>query len=808
VPNNPVQIVLNTSNFIIRPEQPPGGSVKDFFAERDPEFAAHKSRLLGELDQIIERIDNLPDVGIEYAHVSLQSEAWAKTKRPMGAILRPENVPLIGGGNLGELLVELTAENVLTVRRAIEDAETEVKYAPDKENKLVPKPSRKRSEVGAIASIRSHEPIDRRGFSAQEAVSWFDDPRTGGLYIVETFAEIGEFPSARENRRPRAKAALERFTQQLAEVDLPIERVPPPPRWQGRRFVLLRLLSPEGLSREGCIALHQRLLEFLDHQPAVRRVLLPPLIEIGHAAHGDIGEIVEIAAPRNIGGYPVIGIIDTGVSPVGTLESWCAGRTNYVGPVGQDQSHGTFIAGLAVAASQLNAGLMYAEMPCKFFDLAMYPTTSTAFQTYYPNGFVDFLQQLDVELAAGKAAGVRVFNMSLALDRQVADGTYGIFASMIDAIVDGHDVLLVLPSGNLTNSLWRPEWPEGANEALKMLAEYRHTGRDRILEPAESIRSVVTGAVNPPSCATAALKPAVYTRRGPSAALGSKPDVAHIGGRGAPKHELVSIDVHGRSIEGCGTSYAAPLIARVLAGLNHQIEGDIERETLIAMLVHHAAIPEELLTENLKRVSRDFVGFGIPVPSAQMLETEDHQITLLFEGSLDANEELEFKFAWPASLVNGKGQCHGRARVTLVYRPLVDRSFDAEFVRINMDVYLRQEKVDLHTGEVSWKGRLRSESDKRYERELVEHGQKWWPVKKYEQAFMRVGSSSQWKLVVDGLVRAGSKFPDEGVPFSVLLTIEGSREESDVFRELRQELLAGGVTIADVRTANRISTRV
>jgi hypothetical protein len=118
------------------------------------------------------------------------------------------------------------------------------------------------------------------------------------------------------------------------------------------------------------------------------------------------------------------------------------------------------------------------------------------------------------------------------------------------------------------------------------------------------------------------------------------------------------------------------------------------------------------------------------------------------------------------------------------------------------------QKVDLHTGEVSWKGRLRSESDKRYERELVEHGQKWWPVKKYEQAFMRVGSSSQWKLVVDGLVRAGSKFPDEGVPFSVLLTIEGSREESDVFRELRQELLAGGVTIADVRTANRISTRV
>jgi hypothetical protein len=394
--------------------------------------------------------------------------------------------------------------------------------------------------------------------------------------------------------------------------------------------------------------------------------------------------------------------------------------------------------------------------------------------------------------------GARVFNMSLALERQVADDSYGQFAAQIDSMVDEHDVVFVLPAGNLPIALCRSDWPDDANSTLQMLAEYRHAGKDRILQPAESIRAIVTGAVNPPTCAGAALRPANYTRRGPSAALGTKPDVAHVGGRGKQNaHELVSLDQAGLLVDGCGTSYAAPLVARLLANLDHQIQGYVERETLFALLVHHARPPDELCAKSLERVGRDFVGFGIPDQTISMLETGDQAITLIFTGSLENDRELAFPFAWPTSLVTDTGQCRGSVRLTLVYRPPVD-------ARLNLDAHLRQESFDPKTGKPKWDGRLRSDSDKRYERQRIENGQKWWPVKQYSKRFEGKGKSSQWRLIVEGLARVGTRFPEEGVPFSVVLTIEGDPSDNGVFGEMRQGIQASGARIADIRTANRV----
>jgi Subtilase family len=802
---NPVQVVLNTGNFITRPERTPGGSIKDFYCDRDAEFAVHKQQLLGQLGHIRQRIQTTADLGIDYVHVVLQNDAWAKTKRPLERVLPPAKVPLIGGGQLGELLVEITAENLPLVEQAIEKAELTVPIRKNSKDEEVPRPSRNRSEVGAIRAIRSHEASDRRYFSAEDAVRWLADPRTGGIYFVETFVDASDL-DVNKPERTRARIALRRFLNELPTNGVPIEIVEPPPRWRGRRFLFLRVQENQVDAQS--VARHQQLLEYLDRQPAVRRVLLPPLVETGHTAHGDSKEVATIPPPVEAGTYPVIGIVDTGVSEIDALEKWCAGRTPFVGSANQNRSHGTFIAGLAAAAANLNSHELFTENPCRFYDLALFPTDPVAFQSFYPKGFLDFLEQLAVELSAATAAGARVINMSLALERQVSDDSYGVFAMFIDEIADTQDVLVVLPSGNLTPPLWRSEWPDHPKDALRMLAEYRHSGRDRILQPAESVRSVVAGAVNPPSCATAALRPTVYSRRGPSAALGTKPDVAHVGGQGAAEHHLFSLDVNGHKVDGCGTSYSAPLVAKILANLNTRIEGHVERETLIALLTHHANLPKDLRTKDLVRVAKDFVGFGVPLNSDQMLETPNHSITLLFNGELEPDRELVFPFSWPTSLVNAGGDCRGRVRLTLVYRPPIDARFDAEFVRVNLDAHLRQEHVDPKTGEVSWEGRLRSETDKRYERELIEHGQKWWPVKQYERALKRVGASSQWRLVIEGLARAGTSFPAEGVQFAALLTIQDEQETADVFREMRQGLLAAGAQIADVRTANRVGTRI
>lgn len=95
-----------------------------------------------------------------------------------------------------------------------------------------------------------------------------------------------------------------------------------------------------------------------------------------------------------------------------------------------------------------------------------------------------------------------------------------------------------------------------------------------------------------------------------------------------------------------------------------------------------------------------------------------------------------------------------------------------------------------------------------YERHLIEHGHKWWPIKRLEQTIPRgQGNSSQWRLVVDSLCRTDVEFPDEGVPFAVILSLDDPTGRAPVFNELRQTLRNSGVRIADIRTAVRVAPR-
>lgn len=802
MPNNPLQVVLNANDYQHIPERTGGGPIKDFFQGHDDEFVAHQKRLLTDLDQIGRAMGRGDSPVVTYMHVTLNEEAWAKTKRPTTKVMPPSKVPLIGGTNLGDMIVELTPENLEAIRGSISEAEKDVPMVPDKKtNELKPKPSRARGEVGAIRALRAHHAADRRTFSAQEAIAWFADPRTGGMYLVETFIDPRPKDSNEIRRlRQRAIEAFANLKQGLAQLALPLKVEDTLERWQSIRLLLLRLDSNKEAD-------HETLLRYLDEHPIVRRVALPPVLTVEHAAPGPAGEIAQLVVPQVAGAYPVLGIIDTGVATIPALEPWCVGRTDLVPGAIQDRSHGTFIAGLSAAAQALNPHPVFDEVPCKFFDLGLHPTQSDVYDDVYPRGFIDFLDQLDAELPAAIAAGARIFNMSLSIERQVSDAGYSDYATILDEIADKHDVIFVLPAGNLEAAICRPTWPNEPADVAQMLAGYRHAGQDRLFQPAESVRAISVGAVDPPD-ADGHMRPTVYTRRGPSTALGLKPDVAHVGGQGGRMPNLFSVSVGGQRTSGSGTSYAAPIAAKTLAALNHLIEGDLQRETLIGLLIHHATLPSPLGHAKVSKFAADFVGHGLPAHALDMLVTGDHSITLAFIGNLQPSHELAFPFTWPASLVSAKGACRGRARLTLAYRAPTHRQFGAEYVRVNMEAYLRQEHIDTTTGEVSWKGRLKSEG-KIYERHLIEHGHKWWPIKRYDQTLPKgQGNSSQWRLVVDSLCRTDVEYPTAGIPFAAILSLDDPREEASVFDELRQTLRNSGAKIADIRTAQRVVPRV
>ena len=172
-------------------------------------------------------------------------------------------------------------------------------------------------------------------------------------------------------------------------------------------------------------------------------------------------------------------------------------------------------------------------------------------------------------------------------------------------------------------------------------------------------------------------------------------------------------------------------------------------------------------------VARQLVGFGVPPSAGRILETDDHEITLVFASRIRRDQQVAFRFSWPASLVGSGGRCRGAARLTLVSTPPLDPRFGSEFVRINLEAGLQQQQSDG-----SWKRRLEPlylpghGDSPAVEAELIRHALKWSPAKVFAKQMPRgVGPSSNWRLAVNYLTRAGEKMPDDGVPFTAILTI-------------------------------------
>lgn len=398
---------------------------------------------------------------------------------------------------------------------------------------------------------------------------------------------------------------------------------------------------------------------------------------------------------------------------------------------------------------------------------------------------------------------MRVINMSLNPERLTDPSGYSHEAAILDALADKHDVIFVVSAGNLEGALVRERWPDSATPALQQIATYRHSGQDRVFEPGETARNLTVGALERFD-SDGTTRPARYTRRGPATSAGVKPDLAHIGGCEIGNTPLISVDPQCRAVGWHGTSFAAPLVAKTLALLNHRIEGPKPRELLLGLLYHFARLPSVLDNKLLKEVAKDFAGFGIPASAAEMLTTDESSITLVFTDTLPAGLELSFDFTWPDALIKN-GVTRGEVALTIAYSPPLDREHQAEFTRVNLDAYLRQETIDKG-GEIKYQGRLKSEYGS-LERNLIAHGAKWWPVKHYRKKFTRLQGTSNWRLVVDSLLRAGSEYPEEGVKFAVILTISDSTKKAPVFSSTRQALLNRGISLRDVRTTAKVRAR-
>ena len=840
MPNQPIQVVTNPQRLQQpRDKRPPATAGTDFYKNDDDGFARHQRQLASQLEAIIQTLVAPEYVeefgGLGYIRVRMQSRAIAKSHRPQKALFRRKNTPHVATGSVGEPIFACTPTGLQEVLAKVIAAEVVVpsKVRADTGEEVL-NPSRARCEASAIESVTLWSDGDKRTFGATDAVEWLTRSGTGGRYDVDLFPLSGPGVHSRDLQEAGKQAAR---ALESALTVVPVDGAAVPMRGIGSaRSLAIGVLSDPGASRLELGILteqvgtalrraplqkmsrnvddHARVLDQLGRNPLVRSISLPSVPAPRPSSTEATNELsIAELPPACLNVAAIVGIIDGGVSSA--LEPWVTHRWGLVAPDDTDAEHGTFIGGLLVAGGPMNPGFLDASRPgCRIVDVDVLPAdhggSGIAFDRYYPGGTPELFDE--IEEAVGEMRqqhGVRIFNLSINFDGPGDDSRYGTAARRLDEIARAYDVIFVISAGNLAPSDHRAEWSQDPTATLASIA--RET-RSTITEPAESLFNVAVSALNPTGL-TDQMPYALarYSRRGPGLRGATKPDLAHVGGSGTndPVHGsgLRSIDETGMVVTGAGTSYAAPLVARELADLDAAIEGPVPRETLLALLIHDATMPDALKRRPLDAIATELAGFGVPSRTSTTLERPDSEIVMVFNSTVLPGEEHNLTFAWPSSLVDD-GRCRGYARLTLVARPVLAYEHGDERIRVNIDAKLMQENEDGGFNNVLKPVyHPNAMTNPRTERELLAEAHKWQVVKSFETSKMRGrGKSSTWKFLVEYLTRAEEDLPISGVEFAAVLTIADPKGNAPVFQQMRQQLGTLGIRTADIRTG--IRTRV
>lgn len=781
---NQIQLVLNPKSFIGDKDFVNGfGPNKDFFTGRDDEFVAHKGRLLMELAAINAASCNNAYSKITYAKVKMRSDAIAKSHRPTKSIFTQRKRDfVVGGVGVGELLIEMFPGSIEKTQQAINRAEILSKD----------RPSRARSEVSGIQSIQVYSSDDRVPFSLADVTAWREEGIVSNGYYVETFHPLHwlfdkiQIPRDYRNLLQSFKDKLDSFSflnyKELQTFGS-----------GGQLFIHIELDNEEDY-----LAKNEVLLEFLAEHPLVRKVTAAPCLS-SFAASECIGLDVDVTAPNDVSLFPIVGVIDNGISDV--YDGWKVYAWSELPDKYRVEDHGSKVAGLLVKGSELNGKDLVPELDgCRLADLFLFPSKAN-WGKAYPHGVEDFFESLKNAVEEAKEeTGARIFNISLnQKERTPSEGWYSVAAKKLDEISDELDVQFIISAGNLSEGNMRDEWiPADPDHNIGSLRPEQIA-----LPPAESLRGVSVMALNPNI-----LSPTAYTRIGPIYKAGVKPDVAYIGGSVEKDTGLSSISMMGQKVLVNGTSMSAPLVAKIMSTVDHKIGGNASLELLKALIIHHAEYPDVIKDGAFDEVRKELYGFGIPASSEIILTENDHSFTFVVADRVPSDKKLTLAFPWPASLKKND-ICRGDVKITLVSSPLLDSSFGEELVRENITAYLRAGTLNgKKKGLMKFMFSDIDDDMPAEEESLIKDAFKWNPVKVSHAKLTRKKIIGDVFLEIEYLSRGGVAPNFDGVPFAVILTISDPKGEAPVNKEMKAAMQAIGVQLSDIQVATRVRGQI
>lgn len=523
--------------------------------------------------------------------------------------------------------------------------------------------------------------------------------------------------------------------------------------------------------------------------------------------------------------YPVVGILDTGIYDVDHLKPWKEEKehTNYPEEY-QDNSHGTFVAGIVEYGDELNGRKTAALDGVRLFNAVVYP--NEAKETIYPEDLVNNIRE-----AVEKNPQIKIWNLSLGTREECDLDEFSEFGMALDNIQDENNVLIIKSAGNCINFM-------------------KGLPKSRISKSGDSVRALVVGSVAEEKDVFDYAEPntpSPFTRVGPGPASIIKPDLVFYGGNAGMDdkghmvcHGVKSFGLDGSVLKNIGTSFSTPAVARIASELAFMMTEEFDPLMIRALMIHYAKYPEGIRMKMEEKISQ--MGFGMPIGAQDILYNSPDEITLILRETLEKGSFIEmFDFPYPPSLCDGNGYFTGQIILTLVCKSLLDDKQAGEYCQSNIDIYFGtyETEVDRDTSKHIIKNPKGMEKNHNllldsnyssrikgihpmtgFEREctLVKYG-KFHPVKKYAVDLAEMTpankekylpSNRKWYLKIEGLFRdfieKDSVRKDYQLcqDFCMILTIRDPKRKAPVYDEVTQLLTKRNFIHHDVRVRNVI----
>jgi serine protease AprX len=695
---NPIKHVKFSNIDYFHPTPHLGGSSKPH-KEVTSEF---RSELLKSIKNLKKANGFLEKTTI--AVVELESKATAKSHRPT-SIFNDKTCPFFGDIGYAKHLIQITPDGLSALKE---------KISTGKSKKAI-------KDISAIKSITHYE-VNISADQDQKSLSV-------RLFRFNTIEKNNELDHNFENF--------------LTQFDC---------KWEKHSSNAVRLYRVSGSTK--------RILQLLPKFAGVQSVISSKCIQLKPMVKAQLGISPATMLPPLPGkDYPVVAVVDSGVSHCNQIIPWVVGRTTCIAPAYKNDDHGTFVGGLITNSSNLNnRDPRFPLCQAKIFSVEVLGSDG--------GDLYNIIQSMhDV---AEENPQIKVWNLSLGGSAPVSKDEISAMAIMLDEFQDKFNCLCIVAAGNFEDIR---EWPP-----TKEL-------NDGISTPGDSVRSLTVGSIAHIDGLVKNQEPSHFSRKGPVSNYVQKPEVVHFGGNimlnnGQPVTLGVnSIDSLGSSHHDIGTSFSTPIVSSIASNLFEQIGERANPSLIKALIIHNANLNNSIIDKY-----KPYYGWGKPQGSNDILSVKDYESTMVFEGFAEKSFEIEkLPFPIPECLRTEDEKVRAEFYITLVYHPELDPQKAFEYCQMDINVGFGK----IEDGKFNSQVPLQNEQHL-FESDLVKNGDKWSPIKVYKKRFPQGVDIKDWRLRVSVMDRDGYEAQGVLIPFSIVLTLRDIDKEKPVYNEMAQ----------------------